>query len=488
MKKSTKTMLAIGAAGAAAYFLFNKNLSGADAQEAGGSLGGDDSLTNDDNPFARIDPNYQYPSEPVNNYFLVNPDGSVVPTDGTFGPTDGYTSSDGSSDGGTGSSDSVGSTSLMDVFKQGIIWGGGYLAVTEGFKALKAPKNLKQIAETDVINNKKINTKSKTPEGKIRDSLGFKANERLPAQDIMQAKFTTDTDFSLSKSTRGKGGKLKTTEPVLKTKILGTEPVKTPSKAGKVAKGAGKVLIVGHVIDRTFGAWNEYGSTLIEPRINKDGETKGATIGSTAKAVGFTGLQASSDILGDLFGFATGLIYRPKTSAESQEDTTTGWFATEKDLFNMGKGMIQTPKETFSAITGIGELNKAFTGSSTISTKPKNKSGSSSSSSTIVASPVSASPSYSSPTNVNIKSSATSVYGQASYNAATNTYTNSFGQKQSMATAPKSSSSSSSSSATKSVKTSTSGATTKVVSSSVWSQGGMTYAKTSAGKTVRVFN
>lgn len=363
MKPNTKTLLIIGALGAAAVYAASKSSAFNDSgAEGAGMLGGDDSITAEGNPFARIDPNYQYPNG--QEYFYISPDGSVSPT--PTNPDTGETTiitpqGDSTSIVGPASTGETTDPGSMKWYENPLIQGAGfaagYLAVTEGISGVKKISSKsagqKLVTEGTAKSEAKFKGTEKSPMNEVREKMGFRANERLPEQDILRAKYTTEADFSKGKISeiRGTG------------KTLSSEPSTIKSKVGGAAETAGKALIIGHVVSRSFNAWNEYGSSYLEARTNNQGEVKGATLGSAAKAVGVTGAVASTNILGDLFGFATGLVYRPKTDAEEFKDQTFGWFATEKDLFTVGKDALKDPGQVLSGLTGAGEVKKAITGS-----------------------------------------------------------------------------------------------------------------------------
>lgn len=350
MKKNTKILLAVGGLGAAIFAADKAGLFAGNA-ESGGSLGGsdDNSLTTDDNPFAKIDPNYQYPSETP--YFYINPDGSVTPVT----PTDDgsvYASDDTGAyvtdpaDFGDQINNSPSPTWYDNPLLAGAAFAGGYLAVEGGIKGVK--KLTQKSGAKDLI---KAETKGAKTNAKdvVREKLGFKTDVVAPQEEILRAKYTTDADFA-------KGAK--TTETA-KSNLKG--------KAKGAGEAVGKAIIVGHVADRSFGAWNEFGSSYLEPRYNAQGEVSGATIGSTAKAVGVTGAVAATDVVSDLFGFATGLIYRPKTTSDRYAGNY-GWFASEKELLEA----IKDPFNALKGMTGYNEIAKALGYSDKVSSSNAN--------------------------------------------------------------------------------------------------------------------
>ena len=147
---------------------------------------------------------------------------------------------------------------------------------------------------------------------------------------------------------------------------LREKPIKTkPSTGSKASKLLGKVLIVGHVLDRSFTSFDEYGADYLEPRYNEKGEVVGSTFASTIKATYATGVTASLGVLGDLFGLGTGLIYRPETNAELQKGTTTGWFATERELYSLGKDVVTKPLTALADISGVSAISNTLSKTST---------------------------------------------------------------------------------------------------------------------------
>lgn len=368
MNSNTKTLLIIGALGAAAIYAAQKSGAFSDGTEAAGSLGGtDDSITAEGNPFARIDPNYQYPNGA--QYFYIAPDGSVSPT--PTNPDTGETTiitpeGDSTSTAGPASTGGYTDPTAMKWYENPLIQGAGfaagYLAVEGTIAGVKKINSKasgdKLVTEAKATSEAKLKSTEKSPMNEVREKMGFRANERLPEQDILRAKYTTEADFSSGKISEVKGtGKIMSEEPSAAKIKVGEG--KIGKAAGSTAEAAGKALIIGHVVSRSFNAWNEYGSSYLE----QGGLGGGSTLGSTAKATAVTGAVAGTGILGDLFSFGTGLIYRPGTSAEDRKGETTGWFATEKDLWGVGSDALRDPGQVLSGITGAGEVKKAITGS-----------------------------------------------------------------------------------------------------------------------------
>lgn len=368
VKSQIGKIVLIAGLGAAALVALNAASGAASSNaESGAALGGEDtSVTAEGNPFASLDPNYQYP-ETSTPYFEVTPEGTVTPI--SINPDTGAITTisaegintDNNGDGAATAAPGEGAIADPNAPKwydnplaQGALFAGGYLAAESGYNVIKG-KLFKGTPKTDVPtagSNKGLDLE-KTPFEGVRDKLGFEGSAK-PQEEILRAKYTTDSDFSVRGEKIAEGGKLRDTGE-FKAEVGGGK-----SKIAKAGETATKALIVGHVIDRSFGAWNDYGTQLLESKQRNipGGVETYITPESKAKAVAFTGAKATTDILGDLFGFTTGLVYRPHTETENREGQMEGWFASERELWEG----IKNPGEFISSLTGFGEVKRAVTG------------------------------------------------------------------------------------------------------------------------------
>jgi len=362
MAKSTIGKIAlIAGVGAAAYLGLTMlaKASGGDNSNPQGTLGGD-SLTAEGNPFARIDPN-SYPSQgssmdPVNDYFLVQPDGSVVktetdPSSGDFwtgaNPSDpqfSYDPNAGSQPANQPGANIAAPKWYDSALGQALIFGGGIAAGDIAIRG--ASGKLKDVFKGPSAKDLELGASvkegplraSRNPSEKIFDDLGIPRYS--PEGKLIEARALTDAD-------------------VVRGPKLG-------EKLGQAGEVAGKALIVGHVVNRMFGAYNEYGTQLLE---QKGGYTPGEgyasyiTPESKAKAVGMTAAKGTTNILADLFGFTTGLVYRPETKLQDLQGQKTGWFATEQDLYDYAKYGLQDPMGALKGLFGYDQLAAAVTGS-----------------------------------------------------------------------------------------------------------------------------
>lgn len=379
-KSKIGLLIGIGAIAGAGYLLLKSVNAGADS-EAGGTLGGsdeygDDSLTNPDNPFARIDPNYQYPSGGADNpYFSVIPEGAVVPTpinpmDGSItSPTPGGTETiypggesgmQGDMTNLSGQDATIASPDaakwydnpLAQLAIGGALFTAGGIAVEKGIKRFSKPTGDQLYAKGEV---KGVKT-SENPTEVINKKLGVNSDARMPESEITKAKYTTDSDFSISKSKVSTTGKVQESPQITSIKEKPTVEVTakgktTTAKAGEVA---GKALVIGHVIDRSFGAFNQYGASYLDYNLG----SARPTAGSALKAGAVTGVVATQNIAKDIFNIGTGIVYRPKTFGKmtQEEGTITGLFATERELV-LG---LKNPKEFISGLTGYGEVKTSL--------------------------------------------------------------------------------------------------------------------------------
>ncbi len=400
MKGSTKGLLVLGglaAAGIAAYSVMG---AGGDGAAGEGSLGGnDDSLTNEENPFARIDPNAQYRGA-QNPFMVTDPETGAVITDNPASDTGGYdlpgsvTGADVPDPGAGGTYGANGGTGGEPWYNTwygqlGLLTGAG-LATEAAFVGAKKGYETYRAKRTEELTGKagakdpalreaatdKSPLREKNPVEKIRDVTAGKGDARDPMAKIREGKFVTDADVSM-RSTQDPFGRvsekpvnIKLTEAGAKftdAKPIGVKgdaaKIQVKTSGAKVGETVGKGLVIGHVIGRSFGAYNEFGEAYLQPRYatdakgNPTGEVKGATLSSTGKAVAVTGAVASTDIAADLFAFGSGILYRPGTSDKRREGQETGWFATERELW----GMIKNPIDAAKGLTGIPEAVRAFT-------------------------------------------------------------------------------------------------------------------------------
>jgi hypothetical protein len=373
--KAGKALLIAGGIIAGVYAISKTaEAMGAGGAGAGGALGGSEDMgkgLEDRGGFAGIDPNAQYQN---NEHFYINPDGSIVPIQEN--PDTGEvttTKPDGSLETIFPAS-TIGLTSEPPAPQPSSFWGQVKEAASSpftwvpiaGFAAYEAGKyGVKKYQESKIPKAENLVNKAevkgvpatKQPLQEVRESVGLKG-EPTPTEKIMQAKYVTDADISRVSPKVSEG----ITAP--KTSEMGGVKKVTVGKAGAIA---GEALIVGQVIQRSFGAWNEYGISYL-PQDTKP------TVKATAQAVGVTGVVASQGIATDIFNLATGVVYRPKTGQfgqfKQEEGTATGWFASEKDIWEA----ITHPKEALSGLTGYGEVKKAL-GQSEAASKPQLTSG-----------------------------------------------------------------------------------------------------------------
>lgn len=365
MKKATKAVL-IGAGVIGGLLLADKAVSALQGG-SGGSLGGNDqpydsTVTDPSNPFSRIDPNNR------DSYFIIDPNtGGVVGPDGGNGnsgnggvndPNAGDTTipNEPGATYPTESSPSLWSNPLV----QGAAFAGGYLAVegaVRGTKALFRNKAATGEARAKAT-EEAVKLERSNPIERVREKLGFKSSEARPAEELLRGTQTVPEDFAATKTeVRGSG------------KVVSENPRgKVSEAAGKAGEVATKALIVGHVVNRGFGAWNEYGQQFLEPRTGFEQTLfgSGPSAVSTAKATAVTATAATSDILGDLFAFTTGLVYRPKTSDERRSDQLTGFFASEREILEG----LKDPGSFLRGLVGYDQVQEAVGASSAASQVP----------------------------------------------------------------------------------------------------------------------
>lgn len=332
-KNQKKALLAVGIAGAAILALRNAEAIG-DAFGMG-SLGGEDDMEQD-KPFNFYDPNYNPDGDDAASYdpyAILDPYGPTPPTDPTDptpGPTPPQTYDDTAAE-TTGGYDTVSGGYEPAWWDNPLIWGAGmaagYGAVEGGRKLLGKSKSSKTNKVKSPKSTEVTKGRTKGPKPRVTEKV------RTPAATKQAARFKTDVMASNSRTTLGKGGKLKTSEPIgFKPKPRVTSKAKVPAIKGpkmtpkvkgvgkgiKGAGAAGAVLAVGQIGAETTQLWRE---------------TNPQNVGEAAGVVG----AASGNFLSDSVGFLMGMVYRPGTSNPRYKGQNEGWFASWRDIADLGE-------------------------------------------------------------------------------------------------------------------------------------------------------
>ena len=308
-----KALIAIAIAGGALLALKNAD---AISQALGtGSLGGEDDMSQD-NPFNFFDPN-STPSPEDGSPYNPNEFDPYTPH-----PSDPYTPTYPSQPSPTIIEGSDGTTYTEAGYQPAwwdnpLMWGAGMAA---GYAAFEGGRNL--LKTKDAVKSPKTKELSKAQtKGKVEPEI--KETVKTPRDVLESARLKTDVTSSTSRTNIAKTGKMKVSEPIAakprpeiitKTK---TPSIKGGAKGSKAIGIAGTALAIGQIGAETTQLWHETKPTNV-----KEG----------------AGVVAAGTVnwLSDAFAFVSGLVYRPSTKNKRYEEQNTGWFATFKDLSDLG--------------------------------------------------------------------------------------------------------------------------------------------------------
>jgi len=282
--------------------------SATEPREASGSLGGTDDLLGQQG--FDVDPN-STPEQPrgnTSNYNFYYPPETSIPN---------------VPDAGTPISDPTiyPADAGMNPLVEGALWGAGWASATVGIPMIAG------------------SFKPKVPAAKILDPVTKKPFVKEEIKDAAKPKDLVKAEPK--DIIKGK----EVSAPRVETKVEG----KVAGKAGRIATKAGTVLAIGQLGVQGYSDVKQY-----KP------ETAGEYAG--------TAYHSATTYLSDVFAFGTGLVYRPQGADKS---ISTGWFASEKDIFN-----------TLKSDSGAGTKALQISGLTTPylqsqSTKPVNQAASS---------------------------------------------------------------------------------------------------------------